>query len=369
MSLNIFKASNIIESITKCDNTNREENSDNKNINNLQNKLKDPKYAFNYIQKNKGVPEGFEIINYIDSGSESVVHSSLISCKNKEGKKKSISAILKLILYQKHEKENKNEINISFKLKNRNVIDFYSYSQIEKNKSSLLVMENAEFGNLRNFQKNILKRNVLSESLLCFLAFQILNGIAYIHKCKIAHMDIKPQNIVIDNELNTKLIDFSISLNYANKNLENEIILPCRGTLLYMSKEVLNSEKIKIKDLNKVDLYSFGVVLYNLAFGSYPYELTYKEQDDIDLILEKMKNKKLDFKNDMNYSSYFIDFLRKLLEKDINKRINIYEALNHYWIKGANLLLDEKEKSYYNNNFLYYLLANHIKMFEDYIHN
>ena len=82
-----------------------------------------------------------------------------------------------------------------------------------------------------------------------------------------------------------------------------------------------------------------------------------------------MENKKLDFKNDMNYSSYFIDFLSKLLEKDINKRINIYEALNHYWIKGANLLLDEKEKSYYNNNFLCYLLVNHIKMFEDYIHN
>ena len=173
-------------------------------------------------------------------------------------------------------------------------------------------MENAEFGNLRNFQKNILKRNVLSETLLCFFAFQILNGIAYIHKCKIAHMDIKPQNIVIDNELNTKLIDFSISLNYANKNLEKEILLPCRGTLLYMSKEVLNSEKIKIKDLNKVDLYSFGVILYNLAFGCYPYKITYKEQDDLDLILEKMENEKLDFKNDMNYTSYFIDFLRKL---------------------------------------------------------
>ena len=369
MNLSIFKLNNKIEPIIKCNNTTSEEISNNKNINNLKNKLKDPKYAFFYMHKNKVVPEGFEIINYIDSGSESVVYTSLISCKNKEGKKKSMSAILKLILYQKSEKENKNEITISFKLKNRNVIDFYSYSQIEKNKSSLLVMENAEFGNLRNFQKNILKRNVLSETLLCFFAFQILNGIAYIHKCKIAHMDIKPQNIVIDNELNTKLIDFSISLNYANENLEKEILLPCRGTLLYMSKEVLNSEKIKVKDLNKVDLYSFGVILYNLAFGCYPYKLTYKEQDDLDLILEKMENKKLDFRNDINYSSYFIDFLSKLLEKDINKRINIYETLNHYWIKGANLLLDEKEKSYYNNNFICYLLANHIKMFEDYIHN
>ena len=37
-------------------------------------------------------------------------------------------------------------------------------------------------------------------------------------------MDIKQQNIVIDNELNIKLIDFSIPLNYTNHNLEKEIL-------------------------------------------------------------------------------------------------------------------------------------------------
>ena len=347
--------------------SNDEENLD-MNIEYFKNELKDPKNGFDYIQKNKNLPEELEIINYIDSGSESIVYSSLINCKNKDGKKKKINAILKLMLYHKHEKENKNEINILYKLKNKNIIDFYGYSQIEKNKSSLLIMENAEFGNLRNFQKKYLKKNILSESMICFLAHQILNGIIYIHKCKIAHLDIKLQNIVIDNLLDTKLIDFSISLNYNNINPEQEIELPCSGTYLYMPKEVINSEKIKIKNLNKVDLYSFGVVLYNLAFGSYPYDLTYKDQDNFDLILKKIENVKLTFKNSMNYSTYFLDFLSKLLEKDINKRINIYEALEHYWIKGANILLDERENSFDTTNYLCYLLSNNIKKFNDYIH-
>ena len=52
--------------------------------------------------------------------------------------------------------------------------------------------------------------------------------------------------------------------------------------------------------------------------------------------------------NDGNskYSEHFSDFIKKLLEKDINKRISINEALEHYWIKGANILIDEKEKLY-----------------------
>ena len=47
-----------------------------------------------------------------------------------------------------------------------------------------------------------------------------------------------------------------------------------------------------------------------------------------------------------NFSSYLVDFLKLLLEKVINKRININETLNHYWVKGAKILFDEKEKLY-----------------------
>ena len=228
-------------------------------------------------------------------------------------------------------------------------------------------MEEAHYGDIRSFQKNFLKRLILSESMICFLAYQILNGINYCHKCKIAHLDIKLKNIVINNYLNAKLIDFSISLDYKNKDKNDEIKLPCRGTNFYISKEVLLSEKIKVNDLNKVDLYSFGVVLYNLAFNRFPYNLTHGDEDNYDIILKKITDSDIDFKNSESYSNYFLDFMKNLLEKDINKRISIEDALNHYWIKGATILLDEKEKCSNQSSFISYLITDHFKSFNDYI--
>ena len=53
-------------------------------------------------------------------------------------------------------------------------------------------------------------------------------------------------------------------------------------------------------------------------------------------IYDKIYNNPLEFDNEDNfYSSYFIDFLRQSLERDINKRININKALDNFWIKGA----------------------------------
>ena len=69
----------------------------------------------------------------------------------------------------------------------------------------------------------------------------------------------------------------------------------------------------------------------------------------------------------MNFSKYFLDFLKSLLEKDIDKRIGLNEALQHYWVKGADLLNEEKEKCYIMDIFVSYLLTDNIKSFNDYL--
>ena len=71
--------------------------------------------------------------------------------------------------------------------------------------------------------------------------------------------------------------------------------------------------------------------------------------------------------NENNYSKHFIDFLNQLLEQDINKRINIYEALNNYWDKGVEILLEEKEKLNNDDKFLDNLISENIKNFHNYI--
>ena len=178
----------------------------------------------------------------------------------------------------------------------------------------MLFIESAKYNNLRVFQRTTLKRQILSESFLNYITYQILSGLAYLHRCKIAHMDLKPQNLVINEYLEVKIIDFSISINYKHAK-NNNIKLPFCGTNFYMPKEVIKEETIKVKDLNKIDLYALGVILYNMAFGEYPYGLKRGDEDNYKEILRKIENEELEMDKEMEYSSFFLDFLNKLLKK------------------------------------------------------
>ena len=238
---------------------------------------------------------------------------------------------------------------------------------MNKNEDEIIIMEKGKM-DLKAFQMNLLKRSVLSETFLCYVAYQILEGLKYLHRCNIIHYDIKPNNVVIDDFLNIKIIDFSTSLDITEIK-DPYIKLKYRGTSLYMAPEVIKREKINIKDFHKIDLFSLGIMLYFLAFGYYPFNLQYDDVNNDDKILSKING---DFKvenNDNEFSKYFIDFLNCLLEKNINKRININESLNHHWIKGAKLLMEEKEIINNANIFLTCLITDNFRAFNEYINS
>ena len=324
--------------------------------------LSNPEKLKNYInKKNQKFLETFELLNMIGSGSEACAYKVNI-------KRKNYTIISKMIRKEKRGAKDKEEIKISQKLKNKYIINTFFGSTVVKDELDCIMMEYARYGNLRDFQKNILKRTILSESLLCYIAYHVLNGLKYMHMSKIAHFDIKPQNIVIDEFLNIKIIDFSVALDY--KEIKgNKIKLPFRGTNFYIPPEAIKSKTINVKDLNKIDLYSLGVILYNFAFGCYPFDLSSEDSKDYDKIYNKiMKEWEVKDENHI-YSTHFIDFLKKILKKNIGERMSLNEACNHYWIKGANLLMNEKEKIYNVCNFLSYLITDNIISFNAYIKN
>ena len=339
------------------------ENTEEINTNELN--LIDIKQIKKYCGRNECFSEHYELLNIIGNGSECIV----CGCLAKTIKKK---IALKIIFNKKNKKLNLNELEISSKLKHKNIINYFGDFNLIKNDSWCILMELGKLGNLNNFRRNLLRTQCLRESLICYMAYQILEGLIYCYKKKIAHMDIKPNNIIVDEYLNLKIIDFSISINYGDKKYNEKIKLQKIGTSLYMPLEVLIKQKIEYRELHKVDLYSFGVLLYNLAFGTYPYNITYDDQKDYSQIEEKIYINEIGIKiNDgkNGYSSHFKDFLCKLLEKDIHKRINIYEAKEHYWLKGSKILLNEKENINNSRIFSTYLLSNSIKKFNDYIAN
>lgn len=180
--------------------------------------------------------------------------------------------------------------------------------------------------NLMDFQQNFLKRKILSESLMNFLAYQILKGLEHIYRCGFAHMDLKPQHLMVDKSLDIKLIDFYNSICY-KKIINEKIKLNINGTSIYKSLEVLRKEVINPRNLIKVDLYALGVILYDMGFGYYPYGLKHGEENNYDEILRKLEEEKLTFDEKMDFSPIFLDFLSRLLEKDINKKELVYVML------------------------------------------
>ena len=322
-------------------------------------------------KKNPSFFEQFDIFEFISSGSVGYVYRGMF--KSNKGQIALKFLINKKRKEMKKKKEKKNfekqilkEIQISKMLHNKNIIEIYGYFKINEN-YNISVLELGKCGDLENFSKKIIKRRFLPESVLNFFAKQILEALQYIHKCKIIHMDIKPRNILVDSDLNIKLTDFSVSLPYSTFNLENSIEFPLAGTGKFMAPEIISKTHIKIKECEKIDIYSFGSTLYYLFYGDYPYKLNDLKNKDYENILKNIENEKLIFPQNRKISALFKDFLIKILKKDYTKRLNIRQALNHPWIQGAQIIFDEKENICNLENFLIRLTTDNIPKFNEYI--
>ena len=364
----------------KNDNDNKKKN--NNNIICSKNKEKD-NYIFNDIDNlkkylneySKDFDEKFELLDKISSGSSGVVYrGQLRNNKNlkqyafkflyNNNKKKKYGKNSK----EKNEKEcnNNNEYITHMPLKNKHIISLYGCYKIQDH--SCIFMEYAQNGNLVNLKNEILQKSSLSKSLLLYIAGGILEALHYIHvNNKIIHMNIKQENVLLDDYLNVKLTNFSVSINYKNKTLKDTIPLPMAGTCYYMSPEVLGQKCIIASEASKIDIYSLGVLLYYLAFNDYPYQLKDVNSKDHAQIVKNILEHDLEFPKETKHSSLFLNFLKKCLNKDIKQRYDICEAMNDSWIKGYQIIIDEKEKINDNSKFLNDLKDDNLKNFNEYL--
>ena len=321
-------------------------------------------YLVNYLRKNyPSFGEEFELTNFISTGGTGVVYAGQLK-KRKNAQKLAIK--FKYSKRQNRDKDEFQEIGILKKLHHKNITNIYAFAKV----GTLMhycVLDLGKHGDLEKFMKTLLKRKVLSETILCYFAKQILEGLEYMHKCKIIHNDIKQGNIVVDANLDIKITDFSVSCTYANFEPDDCVEFPFMGTSKYICPEILGHVKMAVKEACKIDLYSFGVTLYELAFGKYPYKLNEVENKKYDDILNNIKQEKLEFPKDKKISTLFKDFLSHLLDKNYQTRYDIQQCLNHPWIKGAKIINDEKENIYYLESFLINAITDNIPKFNDYI--
>jgi serine/threonine protein kinase len=171
--------------------------------------------------------------------------------------------------------------------------------------------------------RSVFKTKNLSVEQKDFLMIQLLKGINYAHAHQIIHRDIKPENIFVDKNLNLKLGDFGLALSAEDNFVTNPYSIV--GTPSYMSPEQVRGAKLTPQS----DLFSAGVVLYELYTGKNPFL-----KDNVNLTLNEINsyNESLLDEKLSDVNENVKEIILKLLRKNVNQRYNsaseILEKLN-----------------------------------------
>lgn len=124
-------------------------------------------------------------------------------------------------------------------------------------------MEYAPGGELFDY---IVKKKRLQDGEACRFFHQILAGIEYLHANKICHRDLKPENLLLDENMNIKIVDFGLSNTY--KTASDTLKTAC-GSPCYASPEMIAGKRYSGLD---TDIWSLGVILYAMTVGYLPFE-------------------------------------------------------------------------------------------------
>ena len=218
-----------------------------------------------------------------------------------------------------------NEASIMKKLLHPNVISFKDVFKDTKLDYFYIVMEYANDGDLSKkikTQKNkIIGEKYFSEEKIMQYFYQICRGLQYIHSKNIIHRDIKSQNIFLMKNGKIKIGDFGIAKALTNtKNNATTII----GTPYYFSPEIINGEPYNYK----TDIWSLGVVLYEMCCLKLPFESNNIAQ----LSIKIMKGKYDPIPN--RYSKNMANLIKNMLNIDQKLRPNINEVLQSPLLKN-----------------------------------
>ena len=248
------------------------------------------------------------------------------------------------------------EIDIQSRINHPNIVKLL---YVKENKDAFdLVMEYASKGNLFYY---INKNSYLTEEKSFKFFIQIVNAIYFLHKNDLIHRDIKPENILMFHNGIVKLCDFGWCT-----NLDGGQRITFCGTVEYMSPEMVNKEKYN----KEIDIWSLGILLYEMVHGHSPFKPNKPKFNILDVI-NNIKIQNLKFNNDI--SEECKELIIHLLDRDTTKRYKVEDIYNSKFVKfyenKYNYIKNNENinnnHNNYNNNAIYRQIDNNYQLNED----
>ncbi|CAI5788072.1 serine/threonine-protein kinase 17A [Podarcis lilfordi] len=186
----------------------------------------------------------------------------------------------------------------------------------------ILVLEYAAGGEI--FDQCVAERDdAFKEKEVKRLMRQILEGVSFLHRNNVVHLDLKPQNILLTSESplgDVRIVDFGLSRVMKNSEELREIM----GTPEYVAPEILSYDPIS----TATDMWSIGVLAYVMLTGVSPFLGNDKQETFLNI-----SQMNVNYSEDFDLISEFaVDFIKSLLVKKPEERATADECLVHSWL-------------------------------------
>ncbi|WP_373521681.1 tetratricopeptide repeat protein [Aquiflexum sp.] len=157
-----------------------------------------------------------------------------------------------------------------------------------------------------------------NEKLELFL--QVAEAIRYAHRSFVAHLDLKPKNIIIDQENRVKLLDFGVSKILQETEFPEE---SNRFTLAYAAPEQID----KGVPNSSADIYSLGIILYELLGEKHPFEVYFDSPGNLKKAVLEADFKKLDLKKTQLFQEDLSQICSKAMQLDPGDRYSSVDSM------------------------------------------
>ncbi|CAN0259139.1 unnamed protein product [Ascophyllum nodosum] len=267
----------------------------------------------------------YKLGNLLGEGSFARVYRATV--KTSKGNQPKEFAVKRLVRWKHGKASNKkvfDEVCVLGSLNHPNVIKMHDFYHDDP-KFYYIVLELMRGGELFG---QIQTKTRFNEKEARDTCRALLKALDYIHSRNVVHHDLKPENVLLASKsdcASIRLADFGFAC-----GVSDELSTDCCGTPFYMAPEIIQR---KLHG-TPVDMWSMGVIIFNMLSGKHPFGKQYRFRKYINPIYAEIRKGQFDF--DPRYWSTVSedakDLVKNLLKVNPSERLTACQALQHRWL-------------------------------------